>query len=161
MSRDAAIRRFKLFQGVDPRAEGEFPLEIPASVFRAGDAIEVMYRSDKRDPATDRVPAKPIDYIHEHDHGVGYYRTDGGGTRVTVPAWLHREQHIVLIGKFLGAAYRDANGDEFDAKAGRGKTTLWTIPSGKALLVIDESKPRIVALVWGGKLGVFRRGIVH
>ncbi len=162
-TRASAIRRYQLFNGLEPREEGEFPsLRMPTLAHYAGAAIEVMYRSAKRDPATDRVPSKAVNYIHDHGAGVGYYRTDGGGRadKIAVPQWLRRETHLVLIGEFLGAAYRDGHDDEIEVKVSAPKPTLFCVPSGKALVVVDEFRPKIVALIWGGRLGVFRRGIV-
>jgi hypothetical protein len=123
-----------------------------------GPALYVLYRSAKLDPLTYAKPKKPIDYIHKHKAGVKVYRvdTDDGPERV-VPQYIHSPTALVLLGKCLGFGYTDYDGDDVDAEC-KGPE-LFSIPSGKALLVIEKRR-KVVALIWGGKLRVEPRGIV-
>jgi hypothetical protein len=68
---------------------------------------------------------------------------------------------LTLLGQCLGFAYYDPESDqEIEAKVTQPFPELYSIPSGKALLVI-QSKRTVLALIWGGRLGVEARGIVH
>jgi hypothetical protein len=120
----------------------------------------VLYRSDKLDPETGRQPRKPIDYIHEHDGGVHVYRTDGRAD-TEVPRFISGAKELVLLGQCLGFAYEDVDGgEEVEAQVRTPYPDLYTIPSGRALLVI-QGRRSVLAIIWGGRLGVEARGIVH
>lgn len=155
-----AIRMFRRFHTRDWRGEGDFhpSLEIPDTVACLGDAKNILYRSDKLNP-TDSRDEGWIDYIHEHDGGVHTYAPARGGGDTNVPAWLMNVTELTWLGKCLGFAYR-VDGKTCEAKGTEPLPELYTIPSGKALLVI-QSKRTLLALIWGGRLGVERRGIVH
>lgn len=158
-----AIQMYETFHSYEPRRIGRFPraFSIPDEVTLAGDALYVLYRSGKVDPATGRKPSKPVDYIHKHDAGVKIYRPDlEAGRPRAVPQWILRNEALVLLGDCLGFAYRDRSGEEIEAQPDGAYPELYTVPNGKALLVI-EGKRSVVAMLWGGKLGVESRGIVH
>jgi hypothetical protein len=161
VSRKDAERLYRDFHQNDPKRIGEFGgrLRIPARVRLAGPALEVLYRSDKRDPSTGKQPRLPIDYIHEHEDGVEVYRVDGRSD-TDVPDFIRGTDALVLLGQCLGFAYDDDDGQEIEARVTRPLPELYTIPSGKALLVI-QGKRTVLALIWGGRLGVEARGIVH
>lgn len=160
----AAIEMYARFQGHEPRKLGRFfsGFKIPLAVSYAGPAFNVMYRSDKNDPSTGKPVKKPIDYIHDHEKGVNVYRCDGkaGPADVAVPAFIRDVDALVLLGDCLGFTYEDENGDAIEAAPTNPIPELYTIPSGKALVVV-QSKRKVLALIWGGKLGVEARGIVY
>lgn len=165
-----AISMFRRFHTREWRGEGDFhrDLEIPDVVVQLGPAINVLYSSDKLNP-TDGQDEGWIDYIHEHSSGVHAYRPARGaadrdartlGHEKLVPTWIRKVDQLTWLGKCLGFAYRDENRRKCEAKGTNPLPELYTIPSGKALLVI-QGKRSILAIIWGGKLGVERRGIVH
>lgn len=130
---------------------------IPAKVRELGKAMFVLYRSSKNDPDTGRPVPKPIDYIHEHDAGVHCYSPARGGT-VAVPAFIRDAEALVLLGTCLGFAFKDG-GKTREAESIKPFPELYATPCGKALLVIQD-KTDVLAIVWGGALGVESRGIV-
>lgn len=152
------------FHQLEPRRIGAFGarFDIPSEAILVGDAKNVLYRSDKLDPATLKKPKRPVDYIHEHDAGVKVYRTDreSDGPVRSVPQFITGVGELVLLGQCLGFAYIDPDGEEIEAEVRTPYPELYTIPSGRALLVVQD-KRRVLALIWGGRLGVEPRGIVH
>jgi hypothetical protein len=158
-----AVRKYVEFHSHEPVKIGSFhlDLEIPEQAMLVGDAVNVLYTSDKLNP-TDGRDEGWIDYIHEHGRGVRVYRCDrsGGGRLRTVPAWIHGARELTWLGNCLGFEYTDLDGHSVEAKGTGTLPELYTIPSGKALLVI-QGKRTVLALIWGGKLGVEHRGIVH
>lgn len=159
----SAVRMYRDFHQYEPKKIGAFSSSffIPGSVCLAGTAVNVMYRSGKKDPSTLVKPKRPIDYIHDHDAGVKVYRTDQscGGPFHRVPEYIRKAQELVLLGECLGFVYDDGQ-DCIEASPTNPYPELYTIPSGKALLVV-QSKKKVLALIWGGRLGVEARGIVH
>lgn len=160
-----ALRMYRDFWQLDPRKVGAFSsgFQIPREAALVGSALNVLYRSGKTDPSSGEVPRRPIDYIHEHDAGVQVYRTDASaprrGVTTRVPAFIADCPALVLLGECLGFSYDDGE-KEIVADGTRPLPELYTIPSGRALLVI-QSKRTVKALIWGGRLGVEPRGIVH
>jgi hypothetical protein len=151
---DAAVEKFKEFHRYDPRRLEELDgLAIPTRVRKLGAAKYVLYRSGKVDPATLRKPKKPVDYIHEHDAGVMAYATDGAAD-TNVPKAFTEVTAIVRLGKCLGFALRDGT----EASGEAPLPDLACTPDGKCLLVIQDKK-KVLAMMWGGALGVFARGI--
>lgn len=133
---------------------------IPERAPCVGPALYVLYRSAKCDPITYLKPDKPIDYIHEHKPGVKVYILDSSeceGPVRSVPKYIHEADTLVLLGKCLGFAYSNVNGDEENLEC--TSCELYSIPNGKALLVV-EKKREVLAMIWGGKLNVEPRGIV-
>lgn len=132
---------------------------IPSKVRKLGKAVFVLYRSSKNDPDTGRPVPKPIDYIHEHDAGVHCYApARGSAATIEVPSFIRDAEALVLLGKCLGFAFKD-DGEQRDAEAIKPYPELYATPCGKALLVIQD-KTEVLAIVWGGALGVESRGIV-
>lgn len=158
-----AIKLFEDFHSFEAREVGAFPsrFRIPREAHYAGDGNYVLYRSDKLNPTTG-IDEGTIDYIHEHNDGVKIYRTDANfsGPVRRVPKWIHETKSLVLLGTCLGFGYVDADGYDVEAEPTGKKPELYTVPSGKALLVVQD-KRRVLALIWGGKLGVEARGIVN
>lgn len=155
-----AIKKYLDFHQLDPREVGEFPpsFKIPKEIVFVGKAISVAYRSDKLNPLTG-ADEGTIDYIHKHDAGVKMYRSDLRKTPRKVPKRICEAKWLVLIGDCLEFTYEGEDGSEVKAKTYKPYPELYTIPSGKALLIV-ERKRRVAALIWGGKLNVERRGIV-
>jgi hypothetical protein len=164
VSAKRAIELYEEFHKFKPRQTGEFPasFEIPQHGFKVGTAKHVMYRSDKLHPLT-HIDEGEIDYIHEHHAGVKVVRFDArarDGVAVKIPKWIWNTSALVKLGKCLGFQYKDAYGDEVDAEATEPLPSLYATPNGKALLVI-QGRSKLIAVIYGGKLGVEPRGIVH
>lgn len=173
---EAAKSKYEEFHRYEHRKVGEFErgFTIPTSVVKIGRAIWVTYESSKVDPSTLKKPSKPVSYIHEHDAGVHLYMTPKhaaqfgrtvdmefvAGPTVKVPSAIAGAQSLVCLGKNLGYkfalnAYPD---DAQEAEAVEPFPELYCTPDGKCLLVI-QSKREVLAMMWGGALGVFARGI--
>lgn len=159
----SAAKMYVAFHQHAPRETGSFHRElvIPGRAVCVGDAVNVLYRSDKLNPTTGEDEGW-IDYIHDHKKGVQVYRCDPGahGTEHAVPAWLRDVHELSWLGDCLGFAFKDGDGREVEARGVKPLPELYTIPSGRALLVI-QGKRKLLAMIWGGRLGVEPRGIVH
>lgn len=159
-----AVAKYKEFHRLEPRSIGDFPasFRIPNTVYRAGPAKHVLYRSAKVDPETLRQPRKPVDYIHEHNAGVVCYVTRrqdvDDGQEVQVPRKYAEAQALTRLGYCLGFAFEDPDGDICEAEGRRPLPDLYCTPDGKCLLVIQD-REKVLAMMWGGALGVFGRGI--
>lgn len=159
---EEAIEKYREFHRYDPKkiivGEG---FTIPATMYRAGAAKWVTYQSTKVDPATLRKPSRPVNYIHEHDAGVVTYlarAADAGGAAVDVPQRFRGVPALTRLGYCLGFCFEDADGELRETKGSRPLPDLYTTPDGKCLLVI-QSRRTVLAMEWGGGLGVFARGI--
>ncbi len=160
-----AAAMFSRFHTRDWRAEGAFhpSMIIPAELCCLGDALNTDYQSDKLHPASGEDEGW-IDYTHKHDAGVRIYapvtsRRPGNDDCVRTPAWIKGVVELTWLGKYLGGEYR--------ARAGRQQIVgteplpeLYTAPSGKALFIV-QNKRSLLFVLWGGRLTVERRGIVH
>lgn len=158
-----AVEKYTEFHRLDPRKIGSFPdsFVIPKVMYRAGKAKWITYRSGKVDPETLRRPSRPVDYIHEHDAGVVTYvpkplETDAEG--VEVPERFRKVPALARLGQWLGFCFEDADGEKREARGTRPLPELYTVADGRCLLVI-QSRRQVLAMVWGGGLGVFARGI--
>lgn len=169
MSERRAIEAYRQFYKLDPRDIDTLPGEIPTRARLLGDAVHVLYRSDKRNPTTGADEGW-VNYIHEHGKGVHVYavaRELGDGRERTVPRWIHGQGHqwLVALGDCAGFAYASEDGQTIEVKLSSRQHRLCSLASGKALVIMrwPESQGQragIVALIWGGKLGVAARGIV-
>lgn len=167
---EQAIAKYKEFHRYDPRHIGEFPasFRIPDVVFRAGPAKFVTYQSGKIDPETLRKPTKPVNYIHEHDAGVVcYLDTEAyagpGGMlplleATDVPREFIHVPALTRLGYCLGFCFEDEDGERQEVEGRAPLPDLYTTPDGKCLLVI-QSRKTVLAMMWGGALGVYARGI--
>jgi hypothetical protein len=162
---DKAVDGYKTFHtgpgapmGIrEPRQIGQLPgLVMPARCCIAGQAVHVMYRSDKWEK-------RAHDYIHEHDAGVkvGLLDTQFGELTDAVPDIIRKVETLYLLGACLGFAFVDGDGNEVEAKCGKGDE-LYAIPSNRALVVLNTkgAVAKVQALIWGGSLNVIDRGIV-
>lgn len=151
---DAAVDKYKEFHRYDPRKVEEIRgLVIPRRVRKMGPAAYVLYRSGKVDPATLQKPKRPVDYIHEHDAGVTVYSTEGTGD-TDVPKAIYETTALVRLGYCLGFKLKDGT----EAQGTAPLPDLCCTPDGKCLLVV-QGKKQVLAMFWGGALGVFARGI--
>ncbi len=163
---EAAVAKYKEFHRQDPVKIGEFGgnFAIPKHVYRAGKCLWTTYRSTKVDPSTLRKPRKPVNYIHEHDAGVMLYVVDAGELdaetpleRVAVPREFQQVEVLTRLGHNLGYKFV-LEGNDLEAEAVEPLPELYCTPDGKCLLVV-QSKRTVIAMMWGGALGVFARGI--
>lgn len=161
---DAALLKYEEFHRYEhKRIIVGRGFEFPRTMYRAGQALWVTYRSSKVDPETLRKPRHPVDYIHEHDAGVYTYLAsskDADGPAVEVPAKFCDVTALTRLGINLGFAYKMPDGFKQEVKATRagGYPELYTTPDGHCLLVI-EARTKVIAMMWGGGLGVYPRGI--
>ena len=160
----SAIDLYRRFNRFDPRKIGEFAsgFAIPTRVHLEGKALWVTYRSGKVDPATLKKPRRAVNYIHEHDPGVSVYTTDrchgsGGPLDTTVPAEFAKVEALVLLGECLGFSC-ESEGEPLEAETTRCE--LYASPGEGRCLYVVESKRKVLAMIWGGKLRVEGRGIV-
>jgi len=158
-----AIAKYQEFHRYDPKKVGWFPASfcVPDRVYLAGKAVNVRYRSAKVDPETLRRPRKPVDYIHDHDAGVTCYVThqpDMDAVEVDVPRTFVEAKSLTRLGYCLGFCFEDPEGERCEAEGRAPLPDLYTTPDGKCLLVIQGRKT-VLAMMWGGALGVFGRGI--
>lgn len=157
-----AIAKYQEFHRYDPKKiEVSNSFQIPERMHRAGRALEVLYRSTKVDPETLRKPRRPVNYIHEHDAGVVCYLADGrdaDGSPTDVPGKFQDVSALTRLGYCLGFAFEDPSGERCDVEGRDPLPELYTTPDGRCLLVI-QSRKTVLAMMWGGALGVFARGI--
>lgn len=156
-----AVAKYKEFHRYDPRQIGNFPasFRIPDRIFRAGPAKFVTYRSSKVDPETLKRPVHPVNYIHEHDAGVTCYIAGPapGLEIVDVPRKFIEVPALTRLGSCLGFCFEE-DGEPCEVEGRDPLPDLYTTPDGKCLLVI-QSRKTVLAMMWGGALGVFARGI--
>jgi hypothetical protein len=161
---EQAIDKYVEFHRYDPELIGEFPpsFQLPQHVYRAGPAKWVTYRSGKVDPATLKKPRNPVNYIHEHDKDVVCYlpsAQDTDGERVDVPEKYQAAPALTRLGFCLGFCFEDVlDGGKCEVASRQPYPDLYTTPDGRCLLVI-QSRKTVLAMMWGGALGVFARGI--
>lgn len=159
----AAVDKYVEFHRYEPKEIGEFPasFKVPDRMYRAGRAIWVTYLSSKVDPETLRRPRKPVGYIHDHDAGVMLYSDhalDSAAEEVDVPLAFRSAKALVKLGTCLGFAHEGADGEECEGRSTRPAPDLYTTPCGRCLLVI-QGRSKVLAMMWGGGLGVYARGI--
>jgi hypothetical protein len=149
------IEKYKEFHDLDPKKIATFPdrFKIPEYMCFVGNAIDVAYHSWKW--------SDPADYIHDHDSGVKTYLPERGNRQPTtkVPKYIQEADVLVRLGDCLHFTYEDLTGETIEAKCSKPYPKLYTIPSGKALLVIS-GKANLEAIIWGGSLKVEDVGIV-
>ena len=162
---EEAVAKYREFHRFAPTVIGEFEsgFRIPRRARLAGSSKWVTYRSGKVDPATLRLPRKPVDYIHEHDAGVTTYVMpapdfEPTGKETEVPSFIVEAAALTRLGENLGFCFITPEGDEKVAEGADPLPELYTTPCGKGLVVIQD-KREVLAMMWGGALGVFARGI--
>lgn len=162
---EEAFDKYVEFHRLDPQQIGAFgpSFRIPDEMVVGGRAKWVTYRSSKVDPESLRRPSSPISYIHEHDAGVRTFLRPGPGCpvdygKIDVPRRFREVSALARLGQCLGYCFVDDDGNEHEAKGKRPLPELYTVPDGKCLIVI-QSRKDVLAMMWGGALGVFARGI--
>lgn len=168
--REAAVAKYREFHRYEPELVSTFPagFAIPTMMIPVGRAKYTMYRSGKVDPSTLKKPRKPISYVHEHDAGVLCYlpvddedldELGVDADPITVPASFANAEALVKLGESLGCAFQ-CEGDEepWEIESVTPLPELYCTPDGKCLLVIQD-RLSVLAMIWGGALGVFPRGI--
>lgn len=160
-----AAAMFARFHTRDWRAEGTFhpSMVIPGELRCLGDVLNTDYQSDKLHPGTGEDEGW-IDYTHKHDGGVKIYapvgaRHPGDVDVVRTPAAVARVDQMTWLGKYLGGSYR-AGGRVLEVRGTEPLPELFAAPSGKALYVV-QGKRSLLFVIWGGRLAVEHRGIVH
>jgi hypothetical protein len=178
---DAAMRRYKTFHAKDPIRVAELEHDLPKRWVPVGDALSVMYRTDKwKKDGTDE------DYKHLHDKGDGvpyeisqgvrFYEPEGeaarsqvqgrrGGVEIGAPRTLPASEPraMSLLGYCLGVfVRRDDDGEIYEANP-RG-AYLFSSPSGDFLAVYSpheqsDGSSGFLAVMAGGKLRVLKDGI--
>ncbi len=142
-----AASKFAEFHDFEFKSVYDSALKIPTTATCLGKAITTYYQSNKWGDGMQR-------YMHNHEAGVKVYVPRGS---VNVPQRIYSVDTLTLLGKSLGFDYIDEDGDELETKVPQG-SELYCIPSGKALLII-QNKNKIIAMMWGGKLRVEDVGI--
>lgn len=161
---DRAMDRYETFHAKKPLRLIELEHELPTSWTCVGDALAVMYRTDKWKPdGTDE------DYKHLHDKGddkpyeirkgVRLYEPSSGGQQLPVS----RPRALALLGYCLGLfVRRDDDGEVYESNP-RG-CYLFSSPSGDLLVLYSPDKQPdgsdgFLAAMAGGNLRVLKDGI--
>jgi len=156
---EAAMGRYQTFHAKPPIRVAELAHELPTSWTPVGDALGVMYRTDKwKKDGTDE------DYKHLHDasndrpypvsKGVRFFEpARSGGQRLRTGA----PKAITLLGYCLGAFVRKDDDHEVYETNPRN-CYLFSSPDGHALYVYSPAKGFLAAMA-GGKLRVLKDGI--
>lgn len=155
-----AEKLYETFHQFEPVDVGNFRkgFLIPSEAFYVGHAKAMYYTSDKLNPLTGEDEGE-ISYFHDHKPGVRIYLPDGDRNCRSIPKWIYDTDVLVRLGTCDGFDYQDFNGETVEAEAVGRKPEWYTIPSGKALLAIQD-KRKVLAIAWGGKLNVEWRGVV-
>jgi hypothetical protein len=151
----SGVKKYLEFHALEAKDVGPLQLRaLPERIYYAGKMKQTLYASAKWGNGTHS-------YYHDHEAHVKVYvpqRTAGTTARV-IPWRIAKVTTFVKLGRAIGLVYTDAATDE-DMELGGPGIELYCIPSGKALLLIQE-KRTLVAMIWGGKLAVEARGIVY
>ncbi len=156
-----AERLFEEFHQFEPTSVGEFhgSFRIPQRANYVGEAKKMFYSSDKLNPETSEDEGW-IPYFHEHTGNVRMYLVgDVGGEERTIPKWIYEVPALTRLGDCEGFEYTDFAGELVKAKGTKPLPEWYAVPSGKALLVVQD-KRSVLAILWGGKLDVEGRGVV-
>lgn len=176
---DGAMDRYKTFHAKEPLDVRDLPHVLPARVVCVGDALSVMYRTDKWHEDGD-----DEDYKHLHDKGEKPYEI-GEGVRLYEPAKEYRKstvggarvsttlkaekppvkypEALARLGYCLGFfVRRDDDGEIYELNP-RG-CDLYSSPSGDMLAVYSptpqsDGSVGFLAIMSGGGLRVLKDGI--
>ena len=171
---DRSFDRYEIFHKKQPIRVVELRHELPKQLVHVGDALAVMYRTDKWKKDGD-----DEDYKHLHDKGENRPYEPGKGVKLYVPSRLKPRDiagrpcgppvrypdSLTLLGKSLGFFVRLADGEicEIDRLK---HSYLYCSPSGNMLAVYAaEPEPSqdgaegFLCVMAGGKLRVIGDGI--
>lgn len=163
---DAAMRRYTTFHAKDPIRIAELSHDLPKRWKPVGDALAVMYRTDKW-----KKDGNDEDYKHLHDKSDGKPYDVGRGVRIYEPVRgaggqklpVKEPRALTLLGYCLGVFVRkDDDGDIYEANP-RG-CYLFSSPDGDMLAVYSPHKQSdgssgFLAVLAGGNLRVLKDGI--
>lgn len=133
---------------IDTMASG---FKIPKELHLVGQVISISYQSNKW--------GKKADYIHHASLGVNLYLKKGIGPKFSVPSWIYKTDSLVRLGLCLGYEYEDESGEIVITEASSPLPELFSVPSGKSLLIIED-RLKVHGVLWGGGLNVKPEGIV-
>lgn len=176
---DGAMKRYEIFHEKAPIRVVDLDHDIPTSWSPVGDALSVMYRTDKW-----KADGNDIDYKHLHDEGddkpyefrkgVRFYEpasevrksTVGGKRRQEAPAQrlpVAVPGAITLLGYCLGFFVKRYDDEEIYEVNPRG-CYLFSSPSGNLLLIYSpdrqpDGSSGFLGAMAGGKLRVLKDGI--
>lgn len=155
---DNAVAKYREFNSFDPKELVYEPMfAMPTRVTLLGDAVSIQYRSRKVIPDNGVRPRGWIYYTHDHSPGCFTYGTDGE-LDIEVPSFIVKADALSLLGECIGFSWKNDEGDG-EGVAKTPYPELYATPCGRALLVI-QNKRKVLAMSWGGRLGVEDRGIV-
>lgn len=150
--------RYRIFHDKEPRRVVEIHHPFPSKVGLAGNALSVLYRTDKWKKDGD-----DVDYKHVFDDGVKVYEPWGEQSWLE-PAELPREhrQPIALLGQCIGLFLeRVDDGEVYEVHLPRARDSwLFAAPDGRMLYVYDPTEG-FRAVIAGGRLTVEEEGIDH
>jgi len=153
-----ATKRYRTFHTKDPRRIVKLEHQLPAEVGLVGDALSVLYRTDKW-----HEDGKDTDYKHNFETAVKVYEPVGE------QPWLgptERPEYdadpIVLLGQCLGFFLRRHDDEEiYETRLPTARPTwLFCSANGHQLYVYDPDRG-FRAVFYGGKLSVKSDGIDH
>lgn len=154
-----AVDKYREFNSFDPKklvyVDGS---PIPAKLRCLGEATQIVYESMKVIPDNGVKPRKPQGYFHDHEGDVFTYVPDAAGDTDT-PSFVLECDALALIGTCIEFSYKGEDGEKGKGKATKPYPEVYCTPNGRALLVI-QSKKTVLAIIYGGGLGVESRGIV-
>ncbi len=154
----AGAERYRIFHDKDPQRVVEIAHPFPEQVGLAGDALSVLYRTDKWHEDGD-----DTDYKHVFDEGVKVYEPLGAQSWLE-PAKLPRKPRgpLALLGQCIGLFLERADdGEVYEAHLPRSRDTwLFAAPDGRMLYVYDP-REGFRAVIAGGQLTVEEEGIDH
>ncbi len=159
---EEAVAKYEEFHRYAPKEISTGNLEIPTHITKAGKAVFVTYESLKVDPETLKKPRAPIPYIHELEAGTVLYLNedeDGDGADTEVPEEFASVTALTRLGVCLGFAFEDDDGERVEAEGTDPMPELYCTPCGRCLMVV-QSRKSVIAMIWGGGLGVEDVGIV-
>lgn len=178
---DAAMDRYETFHAKKPIRVAELDHDLPKKWVAVGDALAVMYRTDKW-----KKDGSDIDYKHLHDKGddkpyefrkgVRLYepagearrskvhgRRDGGSAAKSQNLPVREPRALTMLGYCLGLFVRRYDDEEVYEVNPRG-SWLFSSPSGDLLAVYSpnqqpDGSSGFLAVMAGGNLRVLKDGI--
>lgn len=172
---DASFNRYEIFHKKQPIRVVELDHDLPKQLVDVGDALAVMYRTDKWKP--DGVDE---DYKHLHDKSEDKPYEPGEGVKLYIPQKLvpsgvsgkrsgppvRYPQSLTLLGKSLGFFVRLADTGEIMEIDRLKHSYLFSSPSGN-MLAVYAAKPEpnqdgavgFLCVMAGGRLRVIEDGI--
>lgn len=157
-----ALHLYRQFHSFEPVDVGSFKrgFRIPRRGYLVGCGLTMFYSSDKLNPET-AVDEGEQRYYHEHGAGVSVCLMSSrqGGRRVSIPSAIINARALVRLGRCDGYDYEEPGGELVEARAVEPAPEWYCIPSGDALLVVQDRR-NCLAVLWGGGLNVEARGVV-